>query len=80
MAMAPWRTSPFAPVKLLPSTSTLQSQRLAQCVARSRTTGFQPLAGAMAAALPYCDAVVPAHSLLGIQQLFGTLADLAFRR
>jgi hypothetical protein len=30
--------------------------------------------------LPYCDAVVPAHSLLGIQQLFGTLADLAIRR
>jgi uncharacterized protein with von Willebrand factor type A (vWA) domain len=31
---------------------------------------FQPLAGSMAAALPYCDLFLPAHSLAGLRQLF----------
>ncbi|MDT5349681.1 MAG: uncharacterized protein QOH91_2968 [Mycobacterium sp.] len=35
---------------------------------------FQPLAGSMAAALPYCDLFLPAHSLTGLQQLFAALA------
>ena len=30
---------------------------------------FQPLAGSMAAALPYCDLFLPAHSLTGLRQL-----------
>jgi uncharacterized protein with von Willebrand factor type A (vWA) domain len=34
----------------------------------------------MAVALPYCDAVVPAHSLHGVRELFDTLTELAFRR
>ena len=33
-----------------------------------------PLAGSMAAALPYCDALVPAHSLSGLRGLFGALS------
>jgi uncharacterized protein with von Willebrand factor type A (vWA) domain len=36
---------------------------------------FQPLAGSMAAALPYCDLFLPAHSLSGLQQLFVALAS-----
>lgn len=43
---------------------------------RAAAPGFQPLAGAMSAALPYCDAVLPANSLHGISDLFATLADL----
>ncbi|MBO0866258.1 MAG: VWA domain-containing protein, partial [Mycobacterium sp.] len=35
---------------------------------------FQPLAGSMAAALPYCDLFLPAHSLAGLRQLFDALA------
>ncbi|GFG53796.1 VWA containing CoxE family protein [Mycolicibacterium agri] len=42
---------------------------------RAARPGFQPLAGAMAAALPYCDAVLPAHSLSGLQELFAVLAE-----
>ena len=30
---------------------------------------FQPLAGSMAAALPYCDLFLPANSLTGLRQL-----------
>jgi len=35
---------------------------------------FQPLAGSMAAALPYCDLFLPAHSLAGVHQLLLALA------
>jgi uncharacterized protein with von Willebrand factor type A (vWA) domain len=43
---------------------------------RAAAPGFQPLAGSMAAALPYCDAFLPAHSLTGLQELFAALARL----
>lgn len=36
---------------------------------RAAQQDFQPLAGSMAAALPYCDLFLPAHSLTGLRQL-----------
>ncbi|KKC03699.1 vWA domain-containing protein [Mycobacterium nebraskense] len=36
---------------------------------RAAQQEFQPLAGSMAAALPYCDLLLPAHSLTGLRQL-----------
>jgi uncharacterized protein with von Willebrand factor type A (vWA) domain len=42
---------------------------------RAAYGGFQPLAGSMAVALPYCDVFLPAHSLAGLQQLFVELAE-----
>jgi uncharacterized protein with von Willebrand factor type A (vWA) domain len=44
---------------------------------RAAHSGFQPLAGSMAAALPYCDLFLPAHSLTGLREL---LLALAYRR
>jgi uncharacterized protein len=41
---------------------------------RAAYGGFRPLAGSMAAALPYCDLFLPAHSLTGLRQLFVALA------
>ena len=41
---------------------------------RAAHTGFEPLAGSMAAALPYCDLFLPAHSLTGLHQLLLALA------
>lgn len=41
---------------------------------RAAQPGFRPLTGAMAAALPYCDLVLPAHSLTGLRELFRALA------
>ncbi|MCV7345043.1 vWA domain-containing protein [Mycolicibacterium rhodesiae] len=43
---------------------------------RASAPGFQPLAGSMAAALPYCDLFLPAHSLTGLRELFDALARL----
>jgi uncharacterized protein with von Willebrand factor type A (vWA) domain len=41
---------------------------------RTRHEGYQPLVGGMAAALPYCDAVVSAHSLEAIPELLDALS------
>jgi uncharacterized protein len=42
---------------------------------RAAHSEFQPLAGSMAAALPYCDLFLPAHSLTGLHQLLLALAS-----
>jgi uncharacterized protein with von Willebrand factor type A (vWA) domain len=42
---------------------------------RTARPGFRPLAGGMAAAWPYCDAVVSAHSLNALDPLLDALAD-----
>ena len=43
------------------------------------TRGFRPLAGSMAAALPYCDVFLPAHSLTALRQVFTTLTEYETR-
>ena len=40
---------------------------------RAAQPGFEPLAGSMAAALPYCDLFLPAQSLSGLRDLFAAL-------
>lgn len=40
---------------------------------RAAHSGFRPLAGSMAAGLPYCDLFLPAHSLAGLRELFRAL-------
>ncbi|HKD89298.1 MAG TPA: VWA domain-containing protein [Streptosporangiaceae bacterium] len=47
---------------------------------RTKSAAYQPLAGGMAAAWPYCDAVVSGHSLHAIDQLAAALADPVRRR
>jgi uncharacterized protein len=40
---------------------------------RAAQADFLPLAASMAAALPYCDHFLPAHSLAGLRELFAAL-------
>src|SRR6266487_483420 len=47
---------------------------------RTKSAGYQPLAGGMAAAWPYCDAVVSAHTLAAVDELAAVLADPVRRR
>jgi uncharacterized protein len=42
---------------------------------RTKSASYQPLAGGMAAAWPYCDAVVSGHSLEAVGRLVSALAD-----
>lgn len=50
-----------------------RADRLIWLNPRVAAPGFQPLAGSMAAALPYCDDLLPAHSLAGLADLFDAL-------
>ena len=47
---------------------------------RTKSAAYQPLAGGMAAAWPYCDAVVSAHTLDALDDLAAALADPVRRR
>ena len=47
---------------------------------RTKSSAYQPLAGGMAAAWPYCDAVVSAHTLAALGELSAALADPVRRR
>jgi len=47
---------------------------------RTQSPEYQPLAGGMAAAWPYCDAVVSAHSLNALDELTAALAHSGHRR
>jgi uncharacterized protein with von Willebrand factor type A (vWA) domain len=52
-----------------------RAQTLVWLNPRAAHPGFRPLAGSMAAALPYCDHFLPADSLTGLRELFSVLAD-----
>lgn len=43
---------------------------------RAGRSDFQPLAGSMSAALPYCDLLLPAHSLTGLRELLLALGAM----
>ncbi len=47
---------------------------------RAAQREYEPLAGSMAAALPYCDLFLPAHTLAGVRELLQALASPASRR
>ena len=47
---------------------------------RTASRGYQPLVGGMAAALPYCDAVVSAHHLAALPELVAVVARAAVGR
>ncbi|MGO8938679.1 MAG: vWA domain-containing protein [Mycobacterium sp.] len=47
---------------------------------RAAHSEFQPLAGSMAAALPYCDLFLPAHSLAGLREFLLALASFQIRQ
>lgn len=42
---------------------------------RAAHVDYRPLAGSMAAALPFCDEFMPAHSISGLRDLFEVLGD-----
>jgi uncharacterized protein with von Willebrand factor type A (vWA) domain len=47
---------------------------------RTKSASYEPLAGGMAAAWPYCDAVVSGHNLAAVSHLAAALADPVRRR
>jgi uncharacterized protein with von Willebrand factor type A (vWA) domain len=69
-----WDSDP--PVALAASMARLRrrAHRVIWLNPRVAASGFAPLVGAMAAALPYCDDLLPAHNLRALGDAFGTVA------
>lgn len=65
------------PAALARSMATLSrlAYRIVWANPRTARAGYRPLAGGMAAAWPYCDAVVSAHRLDALPDLLAALAD-----
>jgi uncharacterized protein with von Willebrand factor type A (vWA) domain len=75
-----WDTGDPSIVKREMERLSLVAFRIVWMNPRTRSSGYQPLAGGMAAAWPHCDAVVSGHSLQAIDQLAAALADPVRRR
>jgi uncharacterized protein with von Willebrand factor type A (vWA) domain len=69
-----WDSDP--PLALAASMARLRrrSHRVIWLNPRVAATGFAPLVGSMAAALPYCDDLLPAHDLRSLGDAFDTVA------
>lgn len=46
---------------------------------RAGAPGFEPLVGSMAAALPFCDAFLPAHTLAALPDVFSAVSGVSSR-
>lgn len=50
-------------------------RRLVWLNPRAGATGFEPLVGSMAAALPFCDAFLPAHTVTALPDVFAAVSS-----
>jgi uncharacterized protein with von Willebrand factor type A (vWA) domain len=46
---------------------------------RAAAPEFEPLVGSMAAALPFCDAFLPAHTLRALPEVFDAIVGVSSR-
>jgi uncharacterized protein len=68
-----WDTGDPAEVDAQMARLSRLAHRIVWANPRTASPGFQPLAGGMAAAWPYCDAVVSAHNLAALAELLQAL-------
>jgi uncharacterized protein len=75
-----WDTDDPAVVRREMARLSLVAHRIVWVNPRTKSAGYQPLAGGMAAAWPHCDAVVSGHSVAALAGLTAALADPVRRR
>ena len=66
------------PPELLAATMARASRRARRVVwlnPRAAVPGFEPLVGSMAAALPFCDAFLPAHTVAALPDVFAAVSS-----
>lgn len=69
-----WETGPPHEVGLAMHRLSLLAHRIVWANPRTQSPRYQPLAGGMAAAWPYCDTIVSAHSLDALDDLLTALS------
>ena len=75
-----WDTGDPAIVRREMERLSLVAFRIVWVNPRTKSAAYEPLAGGMAAAWPYCDAVVSGHTLQSLPDLTAALADPVRRR
>lgn len=70
-----WDTDPPAELEARMRRLHRMAHRVVWVNPRSATPGFEPAVSGMAAALPYCDAMVSGHSLSALRELFAVIAQ-----
>jgi uncharacterized protein with von Willebrand factor type A (vWA) domain len=75
-----WDTGDPAVVRREMERLSLVAFRIVWVNPRTKSAAYEPLAGGMAAAWPFCDAVVSGHSLNALRELTAALADPVRRR
>ncbi len=75
-----WDTGDPAVVQREMQRLSLVAHRIIWVNPRTKSAAYEPLAGGMAAAWPYCDAVVSAHTMDALADLTAALADPVRRR
>ncbi len=75
-----WDTGDPAVVRREMQRLSLVAHRIIWVNPRTKSAAYEPLAGGMAAAWPYCDAVVSAHTMDALADLTAALADPVRRR
>jgi uncharacterized protein len=75
-----WDTDDPAVLRREMARLSLVAHRIVWVNPRTKSAGYQPLAGGMAAAWPHCDAVVSGHTVAALAELTAALADPVRRR
>jgi uncharacterized protein with von Willebrand factor type A (vWA) domain len=75
-----WDTGDPAIVRREMERLSLVAFRIVWVNPRTKSAAYEPLAGGMAAAWPYCDAVVSGHTMNALRDLTAALADPVRRR
>ncbi len=69
-----WDSDPPAELAAVMARAARRARRIVWLNPRAAAVGFEPLVGSMAAALPYCDAFLPAHTLRDLPAVFDAIA------
>jgi uncharacterized protein len=69
-----WDSDPPEALAAAMARAARRARRVVWLNPRAAATGFQPLVGSMAAALPYCDAFLPADRLSALPEVFDAIA------
>jgi uncharacterized protein with von Willebrand factor type A (vWA) domain len=69
-----WDSDPPEALAATMARAARRARRVVWLNPRAAETGFQPLVGSMAAALPFCDAFLPADRLSALPDLFDAMA------
>lgn len=69
-----WDSDDPAELAAVMARAARRARRVVWLNPRAAAAGFEPLVGSMAAALPYCDAFLPAHTLRALPEVFDAIA------